>query len=182
MRIVLIVSCSIAAASSLGCTIVFPAPTAAPVATLTAQAPVATAAMSRAEGAKASRHLYRLDFAIAGPGAGATTTNNGTYTMNLEEGRHGELVSGDNVPLAPGGHARTDVGLKIKASYAMSGEDLLVETDTEMSSVDEPTGVHKMVTRGYALVSPGKPALLASVDDSQGKKRYQITVAATKLR
>ena len=186
MRIVLIVA-SIAAVSSLGCTVMFPATQpatqAAPAAAVaSAPPPPASAQVSRREMPRGEKRLYRLEFVVAGPSGGAATSNNGTYTMNLEEGRHGELVSGANVPLVAGAHGRADVGLKIKATYGMSGEDLLVEMDTEMNSVDEPTGVHKMVSRGYALVSPGKPALLASIDDAQGKKRYQVTVAATKLR
>ncbi len=182
MRIVFIIVCAVAATSSMGCTIVIPASTAAPHTTATAPSPVATAALSHPAPPRQARHLYRLDFAIAGPGTDASTNYNGTYTMNLEEGRHGELVSGANTSLAPAGNLRTDIGVKIKAIYAMSGEDLLIETDAEMNAVDEPTGSHKIVTRSCALVSPGKPALLASADDARGKKRYQLTVAATKLR
>ena len=56
-----------------------------------------------------------------------------------------------------------------------------------MSSVDEagaagPVAIHKLSTSGDALVAPGKPALISSIEDPTGHKRYQLTVTATKLR
>jgi hypothetical protein len=129
-----------------------------------------------------ARHMYRLDFSIAGASTGQSAPPGGTFTMNLEEGRTGEIVSGANIPVGPTGQSRMDVGLKIKATYAMAGDDLLLESATEMSSADDPSGIHKLTATGQALVAAGKPALIASVDDPQGKKRYQLTVAATKLR
>ena len=46
----------------------------------------------------------------------------------------------------------------------------------------QPRSIHKLVTEGEALVAPGKPALVSSVDDALGHKRHQLTVTATKLR
>lgn len=131
----------------------------------------------------AARHLYRLDFTITGTSLGTGAALAGTYTMNLEENRNGEIHSGMNVPMTPGGNARMDVGVKLKATYALAGDELLLDTDTELSSIDDPSGVHKLTARSEAALVPGKPAaVVASIDDPQGKKRYLLTVAATKLR
>lgn len=127
------------------------------------------------------RHMYRLDFTVSGGAAGETNGADGTYSMTLEEGRHGEIVSGANVPLGSTGTPRMDVGLKLKATYAMVGDDLLLDSALELSS-GETGGIHKMRAVGQALVAPSKPAVVASIDDAQGKKRYALTVAATKLR
>ncbi|MEO8876754.1 MAG: hypothetical protein ABI461_14270 [Polyangiaceae bacterium] len=129
-------------------------------------------------------HVYRLDFVVAsnnptsatgGPGAGA-------FTMTLEEGHPGEIRSGSNVALAPNGTSRIDVGMMLKASYFMAGEDLLLDSSAELSSADEPGTIHRLVAKSNALVSPGKPALIASAEDQQGHTRYQLTVTATKMR
>lgn len=129
----------------------------------------------------APRHMYRLDFTVSGGAAGETNGADGTYSMTLEEGRHGEIVSGANVPLSSAGTPRMDVGLKIKATYALVGDDLLLDSALEVSS-GETSGIHKMSAVGQALVAPSKPAVVASIDDAQGKKRYALTVAVTKLR
>jgi len=153
----------------------------------------ATAIAPDRAGSKASGHLradfghvYRLDFVVAsnspatstgGPGAGA-------FSLTLEEGHGGEIRSGSNVALTPAGSSRVDVGMKLKASYftLAQSDDLFVNTSAELSSADDPGTIHKLSTEGGALVSPGKPALIASVEDLQGHTRYQLTVTATKLR
>jgi len=128
------------------------------------------------------RHLYRFDFAVSG-GAEKTGSSSGTYSMALEEDRSGEVVAGANVPLGQnGGGARQDVGLKIKARYDLSGDDLVLEVDTEQSALDDGGVIRKLVARGAGVVTPGKPSTLISVDDSAGKKRLQVTVTVTKLR
>ncbi len=158
-----------------GCTVVCPVPP--------ASAQVVTAPPPHPHLAASARHLYRLDFNITGTSLGTGAALAGAYTMNLEENRNGEIHSGMNVPMTPGSNARMDVGVKIKATYALAGDELLLDTDTELSSVDEPSGVHKLTARSEAALLPGKPAtMIASIDDPQGKQRYLLTVAATKLR
>ena len=40
----------------------------------------------------------------------------------------------------------------------------------------------KVSMRGSSVVSPGKPALLASAEDPTTHRRFEVTVTATKLR
>jgi hypothetical protein len=103
--------------------------------------------------------------------------------MALEEERPSEVHSGANVPLGQnGGGPRQDVGLKLKARYDMVGDDLVLEVDTEQSAMDDGGVVRKLSAHGAAVVTPGKPSTLISVDDAAGKKRLLVTVTATKLR
>jgi hypothetical protein len=124
-----------------------------------------------------------------------TTTS---FTLNLEDGDHGEVVVGKNVALsaatrgvAPGSASasgsaplaspRQDVGLKVKASFAPRGDDVLLRVDTEMSSFDAPSStIRKTVADDDALLSPGKSALVTSIDEDH--KHLQLTVTATRLR
>jgi hypothetical protein len=156
-------------AAPLGCA-TMPAPAAAPLAAAPAKPPEA-------------HHVYQLDFALSSGGA---------FTLALEEGRNGEIMVGANVPLqtsTAGASPRQDVGLKLRCSFMPAGDDLLLHTNLEMSSADDApqapataVAIRKLVTEGEALVSPGKLALVSSVDDPMGHKHYQLTVTATKLR
>ena len=141
---------------------------------------VATGA-GRAQAAKRPEpgHVYRLDFVVSSSDASKPVSHS-SYTMNLEEDRSGELHLGTNVALSP--QARMDVGLKIRCSYAMVGDDLLLHNATEISSFDDPPTVHKIATSGDALVAPGKLALVNSLEDPVNHRRYEIEVTATKLR
>jgi hypothetical protein len=124
------------------------------------------------------RHVYRLDFAIVESDAVKTT-----YTLNLGEHSVGEIKMGSNVALAgKGGTMRTDIGLTLRASYTLVGEDLLVDDDVEITSVKDAQTFRKMSVKGNALIQPSKPALVASLEDPVSHKQIQVTVTATKLR
>lgn len=56
----------------------------------------------------------------------------------------------------------------------------LLDVSVEMSTFDPPTTIRKVVAKGNALASVGKPAQVLSLDDEH--KRYQLTVTPTKLR
>jgi hypothetical protein len=142
-----------------------------------------TAAATAAE-EKDQRHVYRLEFVIAENDAGKVTTLS-TNTLNLEERQTSEIRVGSNVPLpgpTPGGTMRTDTGLKLSASFMSIGEDILVDQDVEISVAKDAHTFHKMSARSKALVAPGKPALVASVEDAVSHRHYQVTVSATRLR
>jgi hypothetical protein len=62
------------------------------------------------------------------------------------------------------------------------GEDLLVDDDVEISTIKDAQTFRKLAAKGNALVQPGKPALVASVEDPVSHKQVQVTVTATKLR
>lgn len=129
-------------------------------------------------------HVYRLDFTVAENNGGKTTSSS-SYTLNLEEHRTGEIKVGTNVALAgpaPGATMRADVGLVLRASFTSVGDELLVEDDVEISAAEGAQTFRKMSSKGNALIAPGKPALVASVEDPVDRKRYQVTVRATRLR
>lgn len=132
------------------------------------------------------RHVYRLDVAVST--GEANKTLGGAYVLHLEEERGSEIHTGANVALTtsnlpPGASApRQDVGLKLHFSYTLVGDDLLLHNSTEMSSADELPTIRKLAVHGDALVSPGKPAVVVSVEEPAGHKRLQVTVTATKLR
>jgi hypothetical protein len=135
-------------------------------------------------------HIYRLDFVVssnnAAPGLNGTP-GNGAFTMSLEERHRGEIMTGSNVALTSSGGSRVDVGMKLKADYSMVGDDILLESNTELSAAEsgqpgQPSTIHKLTASGEALVTPGRPTLVASADDPQGHSSYRLTVTATKLR
>jgi hypothetical protein len=133
---------------------------------------------------KEQRHVYRLEFVIAENDGGKVTTLT-TNALNLEERQTSEIKVGSNVAVpgpTAGGTVRMDTGLKLAASFISIGEDILVDEDVEISVAKDAHTFRKMTARGKALVAPGKPALVASVEDATTHRHYQVTVSATKLR
>jgi hypothetical protein len=150
------------------------------------------AARHTGAGAKPSvHHVYRLDYvvAVSEPGKPAQTS---THTMNVEDGMGGDLHAGANIPLvsssSPSAMAapRQDVGLLLRCHLTRLGDDLLLHGVAEMSSPASaesgPVSIRKITASGDALVSPGKPAVVASVQEPVSGTRYEVTVTATKLR
>lgn len=134
--------------------------------------------------AEEPRHVYRLDFTVAEnePGKAASST---AYALNLGEHSTGEIKMATNIALAGparGSTMRADVGLVLRASFAVSGDDLLVDDEVEISSPKDAQTFRKMSAKGNALVVPGQPAMVASVEDPVGHRHYQVTLTATKLR
>jgi len=169
-----------------GCVTVVPAQGVA-AAPSSAKAHDATVVTTQNE--ESARHIYRFDFVLtSGEGSpGAVPTS---FTMNLRENDMGEIHTGTNVALTTSGQAatgpmsaaRVDIGTLLKADYTSVGDDLILHTSTELSGTDEPGAIRKLTAHGDALVTPGKPALIASIADSEGHKKYELTVTATKLR
>lgn len=172
MHSLTIFSCLALACTAFGCATAHAAPPAQ-----------AASVQTKPESQKpaAARHVYRLDFVVASsdPTSQTGLPGGGLYTMNLEENRAGEIRSGSNIPLSSG--ARVDVGTKLKAFFTPLGDDLLLDSSTEISAGDSGS-IRKLTAQGEALVTPGKPALIASAEDPQGHSRYQVTVTATRLR
>jgi hypothetical protein len=138
--------------------------------------------VSSAAFAEEPRHVYRLDFAVAESEAGKAATST-TYTLNLEDKHPGEIKAGTNIALAThGATVRADLGLALHASFISLGEELLLDDEVEISAAKDAQTFRKLSARGNALVTPGKPSLVASLDDPAGHKRYEVTVTATRLR
>jgi len=125
----------------------------------------------------AERRVMRFDFVVSSGEAGKPDSSS-HYELSLEEDHTGEVRIGSNIALS--GQARMDTGLLIRCSFATEGDKLLLQTSTEMTSPEEGSAIRKIVANGNALVAPGKPALVASLEDPGSHKRYQVTVTATK--
>jgi hypothetical protein len=138
----------------------------------------AVAAPPSVASAPLAHHVYRLDFVVTTAEASKASTPS-KYTINIEENQHAELRVGANIPL---GNVRTDVGLKLRCQVSSMGDDLLVHNDTELSAVEDLPAIHKVSASGDAVVSPGKPTLVASLEEPVSHRRYEVTVTATKLR
>jgi hypothetical protein len=127
-----------------------------------------------------AHHVYRLDFVVSSGDAGK-----GAYTIVVDEDHGGgELRVGANVSLSGPTQpmVRQDVGLLLRYNVMTIGDDLLLHGITELSAFDEPSRISKLTANGDAFVAPGKPALVASVEDPEHHHRYQVMVTATKLR
>jgi hypothetical protein len=151
-------------------------------------------AVHDARSAPKSHHVYRLDYVVSvtEPGKPAVTS---AYALNLEEGSGGDVHAGTNIPLQTASSSspsmsapRQDVGIRIRSRITRAGSDLLLHGDTELSGLDEaradqgPRAIRKINASGDAVVTPGKPALVASVEEPVSHARYEVTVTATKLR
>lgn len=143
---------------------------------LTKMIPVLALAATQASAAP-THALYRLDFELTTTAAGKPAYTTALFSLNLDEHRQAEAVIGDNVPLG-GNAARQNVGLKVKASFEMYGADLLLDVDTELTAIASPT-IHKIETRDVALATPGKKAVVASID--RDGVHTQLVVTPTKL-
>jgi len=128
------------------------------------------------------RPVYRLDFVLAARDA-AGPPRNTAFTLNLEEGDQGEVLVGRNVPLVATTtmvSPRQDVGLRVRAHYWVHDDDLLLAVDSEMSALEAPAEIRKIVARSDALAPVGKSTLVTSLDDDA--KHYQLSVTPTRLR
>lgn len=125
--------------------------------------------------------VYRFDVAVTGIDASPAT-----YTMLLAENRPSELRSGTNVPFpAPGGVAREQLGMRLELSYAQHGNLLLVEGGFDMSALvpnaagtGAPTWGRLEAKDLVVPVTPGKPAVFASLYDVATHHRYEVTITA----
>jgi len=136
-----------------------------------------------------THHVYRLDYAltVTEPGRAAVTD---TYTLNVEEGSSGEVRAGANIPLGSSSSLtspRQDVGILLRCQANREGSDLLLHDTAELSSPepradDGPRAIHKITSSGDVVVTPGKTALVASIEEPVSHARYELTVTATKLR
>jgi hypothetical protein len=82
-----------------------------------------------------------------------------------------------------------DVGLSISARLRPHGETTEVNGNIELGSLAQPDQaasghpVFRTVGSGFgAEVTSGKPMLVASIDDINSTRRYEVEVTATKLK
>ena len=126
--------------------------------------------------------MVRFDFVLSGTDASSS------FTLNLEEGRTGEILMGRNVPLVstptPSGAAvpRQDIGTRVRADFSMSGDDIVLHTNFEMSSADagSPVSLRKLTASGDLPATPGKSTVVLSVDDDK-KHHLELRVTPTRI-
>jgi hypothetical protein len=135
-------------------------------------------------------HVYRLDYSLSVTEPGKAAVTNG-YVLNVEEGQSGDVHAGANIPLQTSSSSmaspRQDVGVKLHCQVTRVGGDLLIHNNTELSGPDEHAdqgarAIHKISGSGDAVVTPGKSALVTSIEEPVSHTRYEVTVTATKLR
>ena len=126
--------------------------------------------------------------------------NQRDYTMvAMVQGQRGILKIGTRVPIATsisGGDKQfqyLDVGLDIRCQLReWEPGKLQAAIDINVSSFALPEqrqnqdGLNQPIVRNTSLtvqpvLTPGKPAMIASIDDVNSKKRMQVEVTATKL-
>ena len=177
-----------ALASAIATTGCFQAPRAsAPSADAAASTPASSPQAPPRTAGSSERHVYRFDFVLSSDEGGAAPTS-ASFTLNLQELEKGEVVFGKNVALSTAGAtasgpapiARQDVGIKVSVICRAVGDEVVLEVSAEVSSFEPPSTVRKVVSRGSALATPGKPSLVATLDEDH--QRHRLTVTATKLR
>lgn len=129
----------------------------------------------------ADRAIYHLDFELVTTEAGKPASMT-TFALNLEEDHAGEVMIGDNIALAsgsPNATVRQNVGLRVGAHVQTRGAGVLVEVDSELTSMASGSSMHKLQTKDVALAAPGKKTVVSIVDHDH--TRTQLSVTATRL-
>jgi len=135
--------------------------------------------------------IYRIDFNVREIEEGKQL-NSRNYTMVLEEGSYGSFRVGNRVPVVlEKGPQYLDVGMNIDCRPRGRGDAVALEIHVESSSIvaqEQPqTATSNPVFRQQRsnvspVVTPGKPTLVASMDDVLSNRRYEIEVTATKVK
>ncbi|MGB8131045.1 MAG: hypothetical protein WCG81_14740 [Candidatus Angelobacter sp.] len=124
--------------------------------------------------------------------------NQRDYSLLVEANGHGAntLKIGTKVPIDTGkdSYTYTDVGFELRCSAAETVNNKLgVSVDLSVSNfaipqqnTDPRTGGGRPVLRAVtqrvsAVVNPGKPQILTSMDDVNSTKRMQVELTATKV-
>ena len=142
------------------------------------------------------KKAYRLVYTVRMmDGAKAAATQH--YAMAVVWGERGQLKLGNRVPIVTGsrepdaGAASSqvqylDVGLSISATLSGSGEELILRTKLEETSMaEEKSGVgaqdpvvHQAVLEQTARLAPGKAMTLGSLEIPGGANRLEVEVVA----
>jgi hypothetical protein len=137
--------------------------------------------------------VYRLQFVVREMEDGKTI-NSRTYTMSVEDGDTGRIRVGNRVPYNLGKDQIQlfDVGINIDCRLRDHGSYILLQsTQIEISSIvkDESSSggtanpiVRQARSSSSAAITPGKPAVIASMDDVSSNRRYEVEVTATKVK
>jgi len=163
------------------------------------EAPKAAAPPSEAQKKPAS--AYRLDFVVRELEDGKRI-NSRNYSLSAKSGERALLRVGSRVPYVTGTNPATaqiqyqDVGINFDSRPEERDGEVLLSTTFESMSVvtpEKPTEergnpvviapVFRQVKfEGDALITPGKPTVIATLDDVATNRRYEIEVTVTKMK
>lgn len=146
---------------------------------------------------KAAIPTYKMAFSIYELQDGKKI-NQRDYSLLVEANDRGAntLKIGTKVPVDTGGGGTTyaDVGFELRCSAAETANNkLAVSVDMTVTSfaipeqnTDPRTAGSRPVLRGVtqrvsAVVNPGKPQIITSMDDVNSTKRMQVELTATKV-
>jgi hypothetical protein len=145
------------------------------------------------DASKPQKSVYRLEFTVREVEDGKRL-NSRTYVMSVEDGSSGMIRVGNRIPYNNGKDQFQyfDVGINIDCRLRERDNYLFLENaGIEISSVvqgaEGASETHNPVVRSArarvdAAVTPGKPTLVASLDDVSSNRRYEVEVTATKVR
>jgi hypothetical protein len=135
---------------------------------------------------------YRLDFSINELEDGKKI-NARQYSMNLTKSQPQDIKIGTRVPVESkqGEFQYLDVGTDILGRLQPHNDQLELIVNTEMSNFaipDQAQGheshpvIRQLKIGGSTLVVLGKPIVIASADDPNSKRQFQVEVTITKVR
>ena len=117
--------------------------------------------------------------------------NSRNYMMLVEDGVPGRIRVQNRVPYSSGGtqYQYQNVGMSIDCTPHERGESVALVIHVEFEGVAPPpaTNLASPVFRSdrtevEPIVTLGKPTLVASMDDTESNRRYEIEVTATKVK
>jgi hypothetical protein len=134
---------------------------------------------------------YRIEFNVREIEDGKRL-NSRNYMMLVEDGSRGMIRVGNKVPIvvAEKQVQYNDVGMNIDCHPRGREDSVVLDISLESTSVAQeqpPAFTSNPVIRQQrgnitSVVTPGKPTLVATMDDVVTNRRYEIEVTATKVK
>lgn len=152
------------------------------------------------------RKAYRLTYTITELDAGKTV---GTqhYSMVVVQGQHTTMKEGDKIPVATGSFSNSetasaanagvqtqftylDVGMNFDVTLNEATDGFQLESKVEQSSLGHPSTiagvtepvVRQTVLQGTSFLTPGKPAMLGSIDTPDSTHHFDIAVVLDPIK
>jgi len=112
--------------------------------------------------------------------------------MTINSGEASNLKIGTRVPVATSNRGQfqyLDVGTSIWCRAQERGGDLMLMVRSDLSSIDlcdavktvNQSRVHQVSINGSTVVTPGRPAVIGSVDDPTSTREFRLQVTAVQL-
>jgi hypothetical protein len=141
--------------------------------------------------------VYKVEFRIR-DGSAATAKTPRRYTMLIDTTGHGSFRVGDRVPVATGGSGANmqftylDEGVNIDTQVYERGAKVVLASTLDISALTQhktqpgspvlpnPTVAQVRIVVNAAIV-PGKPTLVASIDDPVTERKFDVEALVTKV-